>query len=41
MLYAEICPNVRRHNARPEGKGNVDAVVCPNNGQFQVGELNI
>jgi hypothetical protein len=19
MLYAEICPNVRRHNARPEG----------------------
>ena len=21
MLYAEICPKVRRHNARPEGDG--------------------
>jgi hypothetical protein len=20
MLYAEICPKVRRHNARPEGE---------------------
>ena len=24
MLYAEICPKVRRHNARPE-----DAEICP------------
>ena len=28
MLYAEICPNVRRHNARPEGE-MLYAEICP------------
>jgi hypothetical protein len=29
MLYAEICPKVRRHNARPGKKSMLYAEICP------------